>query len=118
MQGCHQPCLYFVLQVTQSSLGAQGKLNPNAASHYVWPGDFTWRLCWLLLRRAPALLQDKPAQLMGVAATAADGQVLLEALEAGTAGVVLRTEDAGKLVRCRLAHCCDDGCQSLICCAI
>eukprot|EP00891_Asterochloris_glomerata_P005587 jgi/Astpho2/5587/fgenesh1_pg.00079_%23_44_t len=50
-----------------------------------------------------AAFQDKPAQLMGVAATATDGQVMLEALEVGTAGVVLRTEDAGKHVR-TLAH--------------
>ena len=30
---------------------------------------------------------------MGVAGSAADARVLLEALEAGTAGVLLRTED-------------------------
>ena len=99
----------------QPSLGAQGKLNLDTASHDAWPCDFTWSLCWLLLRRAPALLQDKPAQLMGVAATASDGQVLLEALETGTAGVVLRTEDAGKHVHCHQAHSCHEGSQSLIC---
>lgn len=37
--------------------------------------------------------QDKPARLLGMVKTAAEGRVMLEALEAGTAGVVLNTED-------------------------
>jgi 3-dehydroquinate synthase class II len=40
-----------------------------------------------------AIFQGGPGRLLGVAGSAAEGQVLLEALEAGTAGVVLRTED-------------------------
>lgn len=40
-----------------------------------------------------AAFQPGPGQLMGVAGSAADARVLLEALEAGTAGVLLRTED-------------------------
>lgn len=38
-------------------------------------------------------LQDKPASLLGLATSAADARVMLEALEAGTSGVVLKTED-------------------------
>ena len=40
-----------------------------------------------------ANLQDKPGSLLGVATSAADARVMLEALEAGTAGAVLRTSD-------------------------
>jgi 3-dehydroquinate synthase class II len=40
-----------------------------------------------------AAFQPGPGQLMGVAGSAADARVMLEALEAGTAGVLLRTED-------------------------
>jgi hypothetical protein len=40
-----------------------------------------------------AAFQSGPGALLGVAPTAADARVMLEALEAGTAGVVLRTED-------------------------
>jgi hypothetical protein len=40
-----------------------------------------------------AAFQPGPGQLLGVAHTAADARVMLEALEAGTAGVLLRTED-------------------------
>ena len=39
------------------------------------------------------MLQDKPGSLLGVATSAADARVMLEALEAGTAGAVLRTND-------------------------
>lgn len=37
--------------------------------------------------------QDKPASLLGLATSAEDARVMLEALEAGTSGVVLKTED-------------------------
>jgi 3-dehydroquinate synthase class II len=40
-----------------------------------------------------AAFQPGPGQLLGVATSAADARVMLEALEAGTAGVLLRTED-------------------------
>lgn len=40
-----------------------------------------------------ATFQDKPARLLGMVKSAAEGRVMLEALEAGTAGVVLNTED-------------------------
>lgn len=40
-----------------------------------------------------AVFQDKPASLMGMATSAADARVMLEALEAGTTGVVLKTQD-------------------------
>eukprot|EP00879_Flechtneria_rotunda_P030630 GHRR01033291.1.p1 GENE.GHRR01033291.1~~GHRR01033291.1.p1 ORF type:complete len:315 (+),score=113.06 GHRR01033291.1:588-1532(+) len=40
-----------------------------------------------------AAFQSGPGKLLGVAESAAEARVLLEALEAGTAGVVLRTED-------------------------
>lgn len=40
-----------------------------------------------------AAFQDKPGSLLGVATSAADARVMLEALEAGTAGAVLRTND-------------------------
>ena len=95
--------------------GSPGQAGPQHCFLHAWPCGFAWSLCLLLLKRAPALLQDKPAQLMGVAATATDGQVMLEALEVGTAGVVLRTEDAGKHVHRHQARCCDVGSQSLIC---
>lgn len=38
-------------------------------------------------------LQEKPASLLGMATSAEDARVMLEALEAGTSGVVLKTED-------------------------
>lgn len=38
-------------------------------------------------------LQDKPASLLGLATSAEDARVMLEALEAGTSGVVLKTQD-------------------------
>lgn len=40
-----------------------------------------------------AAFQPGPGRLMGVASSAADARVMLEALEAGTAGVLLRTDD-------------------------
>lgn len=40
-----------------------------------------------------AAFQSSPGQLLGVSGSAADARVMMEALEAGTAGVVLRTED-------------------------
>lgn len=40
-----------------------------------------------------AAFQPGPGLLLGMAGSAADARVMLEALEAGTAGVVLRTED-------------------------
>ena len=40
-----------------------------------------------------AAFQSGAAKLLGVATSASDAQVMLEALELGTAGVVLRTED-------------------------
>ncbi|KAL3142562.1 hypothetical protein ABBQ38_002882 [Trebouxia sp. C0009 RCD-2024] len=40
-----------------------------------------------------AAFQDKPASLLGLATSAEDARVMLEALEAGTSGVVLKTED-------------------------
>jgi hypothetical protein len=40
-----------------------------------------------------AAFQPGPGQLLGVATSAADARVMMEALEAGTAGVLLRTED-------------------------
>lgn len=40
-----------------------------------------------------AVAQAGPGRLLGVASSAADARVLLEALEVGTAGVLLRTED-------------------------
>lgn len=40
-----------------------------------------------------AAFQAGPGRLLSVAGSASDARVMLEALEAGTAGVVLRTED-------------------------
>lgn len=40
-----------------------------------------------------AAFQGKPAALLGIATSASDARVMLEALEAGTAGVVLKTDD-------------------------
>lgn len=40
-----------------------------------------------------AAFQAGPGRLLGVATSAADARVMLEALEAGTAGVLLRTDD-------------------------
>ena len=41
-----------------------------------------------------AAFQGQPATLFGVAKSARDTRILLEALEVGTDGVVLRTNDA------------------------
>lgn len=54
--------------------------------------------CSVLLQVIPAenlvaAFQPGPGRLMGVAGSAADARVMLEALEAGTAGVLLRTDD-------------------------
>jgi 3-dehydroquinate synthase class II len=54
--------------------------------------------CWEALQVIPAenlvaAFQSSAGQLLGVAASAADARVMLEALEVGTAGVLLRTED-------------------------
>lgn len=45
------------------------------------------------LQQPLSCLQDKPASLLGLATSAEDARVMLEALEAGTSGVVLKTED-------------------------
>lgn len=45
---------------------------------------------------------------MGVAASASDARVMLEALEAGTAGVLLRTEDPLQ-ARLQSESCCRTG---------
>ena len=44
-----------------------------------------------------AAFQGQPATLFGVAKTARDARILLEALEIGTDGVVLRTDDAAEV---------------------
>ena len=49
--------------------------------------------CQTLCKQSLHCLQDKPASLLGLATSAEDARVLLEALEAGTSGVVLKTED-------------------------
>lgn len=46
-----------------------------------------------------AAFQGQPATLFGVAKSARDAKILLEALEIGTDGVVLRTDDAAE-ARC------------------
>ena len=51
------------------------------------------------------MLQDKPGSLLGVASSAADARVMLEALEAGTAGAVLRTNDPLQVHTCKSVQC-------------
>lgn len=46
-----------------------------------------------------AAFQGKPARLLGRAASAADARVLLEALEVGTAGVVLQPDSPAEARR-------------------
>lgn len=57
-----------------------------------------------------AAFQPGPGRLMGVATSAADARVMLEALEAGTAGVLLRTEDPLQ-ARETLLACCVEVCS-------
>ena len=45
-------------------------------------------------------MQGAPATLLATAASLADARVKLEALEAGTAGVLLRTDDPLEVGRC------------------
>ena len=55
------------------------------------------------------LRQDTAAELVAVASSAADARVMLEALEAGTAGALLRTNDpeqARSGHSCRESWCC------------
>ena len=47
--------------------------------------------------RVAAAVQESGAQLMTVSNTAEDGQAMLEALEAGVAGIVLRTNDPAQV---------------------
>ncbi len=44
-----------------------------------------------------AAFQDSGAALLGAAASASSARVMLEALEVGTAGVLLRTDDAAEV---------------------
>lgn len=59
-----------------------------------------------------AAFQPGPGRLMGVATSAADARVMLEALEAGTAGVLLRTEDPLQ-ARETLLACCVESVQHM-----
>jgi 3-dehydroquinate synthase class II len=47
-----------------------------------------------------ASFQSSAGKLMGVASSAADARVMLEALETGTAGVLLRTQDPVQVGDC------------------
>lgn len=64
----------------------------------LWHSSFDTTIRFATLQVIPAenlvaAFQSGPGELLGVATTAADARVLLEALEAGTAGIVLKTED-------------------------
>lgn len=53
---------------------------------------------WLLAENLVAAFQGKRGKLFGIAHTAKDAQVLLEALEVGTDGVVLSTDDPAEVL--------------------
>lgn len=48
--------------------------------------------------------QDNPGRLLGMVNNAAEARVMLEALEAGTSGVVLKTEDPLQVADRRHLH--------------
>jgi 3-dehydroquinate synthase class II len=51
-----------------------------------------------------AAFQSSAGKLMGVVSSAADARVMLEALERGTAGVLLRTQDPLQVRGCSHMH--------------
>jgi 3-dehydroquinate synthase class II len=52
-----------------------------------------------------ATFQSSAGKLMGVVSSAADARVMLEALETGTAGVLLRTQDPLQASGCSDVEC-------------
>lgn len=59
--------------------------------------DVAASYCCLGAENLVAAFQGQPATLFGVAKSANDAKILLEALEVGTDGVVLRTNDAAQV---------------------
>lgn len=78
-----------------SAMDAAASADGNTNNGYVIMDASDWQI--IPAENLVAAFQSLPGTLLAVAKTAADSQVMLEALEIGTDGIVLQTSDPGEI---------------------